>query len=82
MELCDGGNIQEQRPDDRHRHIDQAIQAIGECHANGIIHKDIKADNFLLSANQVKLIDFGISEYDFGLVTVHPFLTVCLCYHL
>lgn len=67
MELCEHGNIQEQRPEHIHRYIDQAIQAISECHANGIIHKDIKADNFLLSADdRIKLIDFGLSEYDFG----------------
>lgn len=43
----------------------QVINAVMYCHVNGIVHRDIKADNILLLQNKltapVKLIDFGIS---------------------
>jgi len=39
--------------------------AIAEIHDKGIIHRDIKLKNLIysLSSNQVKLCDFGISQY-------------------
>lgn len=43
----------------------QVVNAVLYCHLNGIVHRDIKADNILLLSNNikspVKLIDFGIS---------------------
>jgi len=39
-------------------------QAMDCLHANGIIHRDVKPDNLLLTANQksVKLVDFGLAR--------------------
>ena len=43
----------------------QIVNSVLYCHLNGIVHRDIKADNILLLHNDinssVKLIDFGIS---------------------
>lgn len=79
MEECSGPNVLEamnscgdehQRRVFRERCLIQCIDAVKHCHDNGVIHKDIKHTNFLLkspdSRSHVKLIDFGLSEYDFG----------------
>lgn len=82
MEECSGPNIlesivQEKNMNRRHElrelYILQCIDAIKHCHDNGIIHRDIKHNNFLLKSQDqyptVKLIDFGLSEYDFGFIS-------------
>lgn len=37
---------------------------MGYCHANGLIHRDLKLENMLLVSNEelkIKIIDFGIA---------------------
>lgn len=42
------------------------MSALAYMHANHIVHRDIKAENFLLVTNdfntQIKMIDFGLSK--------------------
>jgi len=39
------------------------FQAINHCHAQNIVHRDIKPDNIMItSTNTVRLIDFGLSK--------------------
>lgn len=39
------------------------FQAINHCHAQGVVHRDIKPDNIMITAdNTVRLIDFGLSK--------------------
>lgn len=83
MEECCGINILEslikeknkrKRYELREWYIIQCIDAIKHCHDNGIIHRDIKHNNFILKSEdthpKVKLIDFGLSEYDFGYIPI------------
>ena len=71
-EYCEGGDIFSmiQKADNFNEKIasrimKQVINAILYCHLNGIVHRDIKADNILFLNNNInspiKLIDFGIS---------------------
>ncbi|OMJ94961.1 hypothetical protein SteCoe_1824 [Stentor coeruleus] len=43
----------------------QVIEAVKSCHSMGIIHRDIKLDNILLTSDymDIKLCDFGVSRF-------------------
>ena len=67
MEYVDGGTLREQLP---YSKIDEAVsaaiqiaEALQEAHAKGIVHRDIKADNIMLTSNgQPKVMDFGLAK--------------------
>lgn len=71
MEYIDGRNLNEylaENPslDSRRRVFYQLLDAVAYIHKNGIIHNDLKPENILISRanNDVKLIDFGLSDND------------------
>ncbi|XP_072041967.1 ATP-dependent RNA helicase DHX58-like [Amphiura filiformis] len=72
LELCNGGSLksylrkstEKLPPDQFTAWATQAAQAIEYLHKQGIIHKDVKSDNYLIAdENVLKLADFGTSKY-------------------
>ena len=67
MEYIEGGTLREKIPFPK---IDDAIiiaaqigEALQEAHSKGIVHRDIKADNIMLtSKGQAKVMDFGLAK--------------------
>ena len=67
MELVEGGTLGKRIP---YSNVDDAItvamqiaEALQEAHAKGIVHRDIKADNIMLTPKgQVKVMDFGLAK--------------------
>ncbi len=77
MELVRGQSLQDiQRasgiiPVDRClRILDQVAEALGEAHAKGIVHRDMKPENIMVEIREgedfVKVLDFGIAKIKSG----------------
>lgn len=67
MEYVDGGTLRTRLPfasvDDAVNAAVQIAEALQEAHAKGIVHRDIKADNIMLtSKGQAKVMDFGLAK--------------------
>jgi serine/threonine-protein kinase len=69
MELARGGTVAERLDDGRHddadalRWLAQAAEALDAGHAHGIVHRDVKPANLLLTAeDDVRVADFGIAS--------------------
>jgi len=77
MELVPGGDLADHlshcgrlSPDDAVRLAEMIADALAFAHEQGIVHRDLKAMNVLLTAdNQVKVADFGTAKLETS--TVH-----------
>jgi len=43
--------------------VQQMLQALAEIHDRSVVHRDVKADNFLWTGTVVKLCDFGCAQF-------------------
>ncbi|XP_051792581.1 hormonally up-regulated neu tumor-associated kinase homolog [Acanthochromis polyacanthus] len=70
MELCAGGDLMDRicerkRLEEREvrRYTRQILSAVDHLHKHGIVHRDLKIENFLLDEhNNIKIVDFGLSN--------------------
>src|SRR6202011_4254748 len=44
----------------------QIAEALAKAHETGIIHRDLKPENLMVSAELVKVLDFGLAKLEFG----------------
>lgn len=67
MEFIDGKTLRQVAPVQQLQtalgYTVQIGEALHEAHSQGIVHRDIKADNIMLNArNQIKVMDFGLAK--------------------
>ncbi|KAM9240266.1 serine/threonine-protein kinase MARK1-like [Leptosomus discolor] len=70
MELCLGGDLLDRICDKKRlaerevrTYTRQILSAVEHLHCQGIVHRDLKIENFLLDENNnIKIIDFGLSN--------------------
>ncbi|NWH61652.1 HUNK kinase, partial [Geococcyx californianus] len=70
MELCLGGDLLDRICDKKRlterevrRYTRQILSAVEHLHCKGIVHRDLKIENFLLDENNnIKIVDFGLSN--------------------
>jgi len=76
QELCHGGELFDKLEDQEDYHysegecarlVKQMLSSVRYIHSKGIVHRDLKLENFLFSTkdndSELKLIDFGLSKY-------------------
>ncbi|KAJ8764480.1 hypothetical protein K2173_006220 [Erythroxylum novogranatense] len=76
MELCEGGELLDRilaKKDGRYTEKDAAVvvrqmlKVAAECHLHGLVHRDMKPENFLFKSSKedsaLKATDFGLSDF-------------------
>ncbi|XP_068465686.1 calcium-dependent protein kinase 28-like isoform X2 [Phaseolus vulgaris] len=76
MELCEGGELLDRilaKKESRYTEKDAAVvvrqmlKVAAECHLHGLVHRDMKPENFLLKSTKedspLKATDFGLSDF-------------------
>jgi beta-lactam-binding protein with PASTA domain len=79
QEFVDGRTLKEQIEQDGPLSADaavdvglQVLRALGAAHAAGVIHRDVKPQNVLLTKDgRVKVTDFGIARAEAGVTMAH-----------
>ena len=69
MELVDGDTLADRlaartiRIDDAIRYAAQIADALDAAHRRGIVHRDLKPSNVMITPDGVKLLDFGLAQW-------------------
>ncbi|XP_039600832.1 hormonally up-regulated neu tumor-associated kinase homolog A-like isoform X1 [Polypterus senegalus] len=85
MELCLGGSLMQKiyeqkrlEEPEAQKYVKQLMMAVDHLHRVGVVHRDLKIENLLLDEeNNIKLIDFGLSNCAGILGYSDPFSTQC-----
>ncbi len=71
MELCQGGSLADRMAGDRRLAPDDLIPIIisvtdglAGLHSRGVVHRDVKPSNIMLTTDRAKLADFGLARSD------------------
>jgi serine/threonine protein kinase len=68
LDYCDGGDLGDQIASRQMSTsaaaswMAQVCAAIGAMHSAGVVHRDVKPDNFMISNGVLKLADFGLAD--------------------
>ena len=69
MEFVDGVTLRDRLASSSLKQSDALVyaiqigEALQEAHANGVVHRDVKAENIMVtSKNQIKVMDFGLAK--------------------
>ena len=80
MEMCTGGALVSRMKTHRHGYgekaaatlLEKSLSATMYCHKHGVVHRDIKLDNFIYENEaedaELKLIDFGFASFVAGIL--------------
>ncbi|MDE3089106.1 MAG: protein kinase [Chloroflexota bacterium] len=90
MEYVDGGSLRQRLEKHVPSSIDfvravigQTCEALSYSHKHGVIHRDVKPENIMLSKqDRVKMVDFGIAKFTSAATKTSDGILICTPYYM